>query len=141
MVRQKDQLREFDPLLHGGIVIDDVNMAAWPRESRIMIADWDEESAIDCRYSPAIIPKHTKIIITSNVNFCDNMLGGGEDAAIRRRFTRIIHITGKTYLVNPPLLPNLIAEPLNPNADIMNLGDLDGLFPADLFDGNEDMNI
>lgn len=146
LVRQKDQLREYDATIHGGIVIDDINMSVWPRESRIMIADWDEEAAIDCRYSPAIIPKHTKVIITSNVSFQDNMLGGVEDTAIRRRFTRIIHITGKTYEINPvmPAVPDvphpLFQQPLLADNDevLMGLGDeINGLFPEGLFDDDD----
>ena len=60
----------------------------------IHLCDWDEEAAIQCRYSPGIIPMHTRKVFTSNKNFRENMLHGIDEVAITRRFTKIIHING-----------------------------------------------
>lgn len=96
VVSHMDQLRDFDASRHDGIVFDDMSFAHMPREAVIHLLDWDLDRAIHCRYSPAIIPKHTRKVFTSNKRF-EDIFPHDDAGAIRRRVSRIIHVHGLTY--------------------------------------------
>lgn len=89
-----DGLKKFDE--HDGIIFDDMNFGHWPREAIIHLTDWDVPREINCRYSPATIPQHTKKIFTTNIHggaiFGDYM----GDEAIARRY-ELIEITCKLF--------------------------------------------
>lgn len=96
VVSHMDGLRDFDPNEHDGIVFDDMSFGHHPRESVIHLLDWDLERQIHCRYNCARIPMHTRKIFTSNLSF-DECFPSDSAGAIRRRVTKIIHVTGPTY--------------------------------------------
>lgn len=82
VVSHMDQLREFDPTIHDGIIFDDMDFKHLPREAQIHLLDWDVDRAIHARYNVATIPAHTKKIFTAN-KFPFNR----DDKAIDRRLT------------------------------------------------------
>lgn len=78
-----DQLLDYVPENHDGIIFDDMKFNHWPRESQIHILDTNQTRAIHCRHYTATIPRRTKKI------FCTNVYGGHifdlDDGAIERR--------------------------------------------------------
>jgi hypothetical protein len=80
-----DQLKEFDPRRHEGIIFDDMNFLHWPRESQIHLVDFDFPRSIHLRYRNALIPKNTPKIFTTNLNPLGIL--NCADPAIRRRST------------------------------------------------------
>ena len=66
LVSHIDDLLDYDPSVHDGIVIDDMSFAHWHRTAQIHITDWDNTRSIHCRYRTATIPKHTRKIFTGN---------------------------------------------------------------------------
>lgn len=83
LVSHLDQLGQFDPSKHSGIIFDDMSFLHHPRESQIHLLDQENTRAIHIRYGCAIIPPNTKKIFTTNVE------GGRifllDDGAIGRR--------------------------------------------------------
>lgn len=88
-VSHMDDLREFKPEFHSGIIFDDMSFDHMPRSAQIHITDQDDDRSLHVRYATAKIPAHTKKIFTTNVH------RGGificNDGAIERR-TQIIHL-------------------------------------------------
>jgi len=104
VVSTRDALRNFRRDMHDGIVFDDMDFTTWDREELIHLFDWDLERHIRCRYSDAVIPRFTKKIVTSNRPFDVNFHLDEAIGAIRRRFDRIVHVTGPTFSNLPPPL-------------------------------------
>jgi hypothetical protein len=105
-VTTMDDIRKFNPLIHDVIVFDDIDFKPVIRSVLLQCIDWDENSSVDLRYTPAMIPKHTKKIFISNLPFKDNMLkliSDDQDVAIRRRFSHIVHVTGPTWDARGPI--------------------------------------
>lgn len=96
-----DDLRRFDPDTHDGIVFDDMQFAHMPVTSVIHLCDWDEDRSIHCRHWCAYIPAKTRKIFTSNLSFEETFFGSGvsddHQAAVKRRFTRRIHVLTPVY--------------------------------------------
>ncbi len=96
LVSEKDQLGLFDNS-YDGIIFDDMNFTgdaeskkgAWPEHNQIHLVDQDNTRAIRIRYQDAIIPAHTKKIITTNVE--NGWVVALDVPAIRRR-TQVIHL-------------------------------------------------
>lgn len=65
-VSHMDDLLDFKPEEHDGIVFDDMDFHHLPRTAQIHITDWDNKRSIHCRYRTAQIPKHTRKIFTCN---------------------------------------------------------------------------
>lgn len=99
IVSHVDQLRDFDASIHDGIVFDDMSFHHMPREAIIHLTDWDIDRQIHCRYSCAKIPAETRKIFTANINF-EQCFPEDPSGAIRRRFTKIIHVSGNTFSSN-----------------------------------------
>ncbi len=85
MVSHMDDLLNFDPSIHSGIIFDDVSIDHFPRSAQIHIVDQTQTRSIHCRYRAAIIPSHTKKIFTTNEHNGACMLIS--DNAIRRRIS------------------------------------------------------
>lgn len=83
MVSHMDDLKNFDPSFHSGIIFDDVDVKHFPRTAQIHLVDITQDRSIHIRYSCAFIPKHTKKIFTTNE--LDGMCIDRSDPAIRRR--------------------------------------------------------
>jgi len=70
MVREIDQLLDFDKDLHDGIIFDDIDFKSTKlvnnRSLQINLTDNKMPSAIRCRYRSPVIPKGTKKIFTCN---------------------------------------------------------------------------
>lgn len=114
LVSTRDGLRHFRRDLHDGIVFDDIDFSTWEREELIHLFDWDNERTIRCRYNDAVIPRFTKKIVTSNRPFETNFHMDVDIGAIRRRFDRVVHVTGPTFTELPPTLE----VPPSPQADV-----------------------
>lgn len=67
MVSHLDQLSEYDPQVHEGILFDDMSFSHMPRPAQIHLVDVDDDRHIHIRYATALIPAGTLKIITSNV--------------------------------------------------------------------------
>ncbi len=91
IVSHVDDFKLFDPLLHDGIVFDDIGFEHWPRTARIHLVDVDEDRSINVKHSTARIPANTKKIFTTNVE--GGKIFGEADAAILRRIT-FYHFVG-----------------------------------------------
>lgn len=89
MVSHTDELIQFNPDHHSGIIFDDYSCVNLFREAVIHILDIDNDRAIHCRYQIATIPANTKKIFTTNNLdgwiFKDELRG---DRAIERRIKR-----------------------------------------------------
>lgn len=91
LVRHLDNLKNFSPKFHDGIVFDDINLKYHGREQCIAITDWDMPSDINVKHSVARIPANTRKIFTSNIMF-DEYFPEDEASAIKRRFSFIIKL-------------------------------------------------
>ena len=98
VVSHMDQLRDFNPNEHDGIVFDDMSFAHHPRETVIHLTDWDMDRAIHARYNAAVIPHNTRKIFTSNLPF-DQVFPEDHTGAIRRRFSHKITVTRPLFPV------------------------------------------
>lgn len=96
-VTHLDQLRNFNPSIHGGIVVDDVSMTEWEPTALIAIFDRDFARSIHCRYKNPEIPAGTKKIFCSNnlAHFLPGELSKVDqdtlDAITSRQF--VVHVT------------------------------------------------
>lgn len=101
VVSQMDDLRDYDPAVFDGIVFDDMDFKKMEGGNVIHLLDWDCDRPIRCRYSNAIIPKHTRKIFTSNKNWAETFVGMevhvDQQEAIRRRISHVIHVTCPTF--------------------------------------------
>ncbi len=89
LVSHIEDLRHFNPDVHGGLLFDDMDFKHIPREAQIHLVDSDDDRTIHCRYECARIPAGTRKIFTTNI-------AGGEiftigDPAIKRRI-KIRHL-------------------------------------------------
>lgn len=85
MVSHMDDLRDYDPNFHSGILFDDMDFKHTPRHSQIHLIDWDNNRSIHARYRVARIPKHTKKIFTTNETNGNIFSDMHSDRAITRR--------------------------------------------------------
>lgn len=91
LVSHMDQLGAFDPEDYDGIVFDDMNWQGdaetgkgkWKDGAQIHLVDQDNNRAIHIRYAVALIPAHTKKVITTNVHN-GAVLNWGCEAIARR---------------------------------------------------------
>lgn len=83
MINHVDQLRGYDPLIHEGVIFDDMNFSHWPRESHIHVVDVEEDRAIHCRYAYAFLPAGTRRIMTTNL--APHQMLMTADTAVARR--------------------------------------------------------
>lgn len=67
MVSHIDDLKNFDPNVHDGILFDDMEFNHVPVSAQIHLTDWDFDRSIHIRYGLANIPKNTKKVFTTNV--------------------------------------------------------------------------
>lgn len=89
LVSHIDQLRDFNPLEHDGIVFDDMNFDHWPCQSCIHILDMEQDRFIHCRHSTGFIPRGMPRIFTSNKPVMKLFNYGSceqEENAVCRRF-------------------------------------------------------
>jgi len=100
MVSHIDDLKEFNPLEHDGLVFDDMSFGHWPVTSCIHIIDMEYDRTINCRYNVGYIPAKFPRIFTSNLPL--QKLFNYDDAneeqcnAITRRVHHVI-IDNKLY--------------------------------------------
>lgn len=79
-----DNLLEFTPGVHDGIIFDDMAFAKLPRTAQIHLVDIDNDNSIHCRFRAALIPARTPhIFTTNNVDELFDL----SDSAIARRVT------------------------------------------------------
>ncbi len=82
-INHMDQLMDFDPETHEGIVFDDMDFKHMPRTAQIHILDQEEARAIHIRYTTAYIPEGTHKVFTTNEP--DGEIFAIDDGAIARR--------------------------------------------------------
>lgn len=93
LVSHMDDLREFAPDTHDGIVFDDMDFKHLPRSTQIFLADCALDRTLHCRYQNAMIPRGTKKIFTTNEeNTCFDI----SDGAIKRR-VNILRVRAKLF--------------------------------------------
>lgn len=68
VVRHRDDLGRFDPVIHDGIVFDDMDFRRWPRSECIALLDMELSSTIDIKYGTAMLPARTPRIFTTNID-------------------------------------------------------------------------
>jgi len=91
LVSEIDQLLDFDPDEHDGIVFDDMDFTdSGPkmnqgRSQQIAVTDNAMPRAVRCRYRSPVIPRGTKKIFTCN-NWCVDV----DDPAIARRIQQVL---------------------------------------------------
>lgn len=68
VVSHIDDLKDFDPSIHHGIIFDDMDFCHLPVTSQIHLLDWDMPRSIHVRYGVATIPAQTVKVFTTNVN-------------------------------------------------------------------------
>lgn len=83
LVSHIDQLSDFKPDFHSGIIFDDMSFLHHPRESQIHLLDQDNDRAIHIRYGIGFIPKNTRKVFTTNVT--NGHIFDLNDGAIKRR--------------------------------------------------------
>lgn len=88
LVSHMDDLLQFNPDKHEGLIFDDMDFKHTPRSAQIHLTDIDEPRSIHCRYQCALIPANTKKIFTTNE---DNGSIFMDDPAIKRR-TKVINL-------------------------------------------------
>lgn len=76
-----DKLKSFDPLVHGGIIFDDMVFTHWPVQSQIHLTDIVDERTVHIRYGIVTIPAETKRVFTCNYG----RFPFNDDPAIQRR--------------------------------------------------------
>jgi len=91
-VTHRDNLGEFDPDQHDGIIFDDMDFAHWPRSAQIHITDVDNPRSIDIKYGTATIPAGTRKIFTANHASIFDL----NDTAIS---SRLEHLTVDEFLI------------------------------------------
>lgn len=91
-VTHRDNLGDFDPEQHDGIIFDDMDFSHWPRSAQIHIADVDNPRSIDIKYGTATIPAHTPKIFTANHASIFDL----NDTAIS---SRLEHLTVDEFLI------------------------------------------
>jgi hypothetical protein len=65
-VNDIDKIKQFSPILHDGIVFDDVSFTMWPPTAMICLFEREVERDIRVRYSLVTIPAGTKKIFCAN---------------------------------------------------------------------------
>jgi len=80
LVKEVDDLKNFDESEHKAIVFDDFNAQGLSRESKLALFEQEDETTIRCRYENAFIPEMTIKIILCNKAWWDM-----DDPAFRRR--------------------------------------------------------
>ena len=66
LVSERDQLLDYVPGEHDGLIFDDIDFTTDPREFNISLADITMPRGIRCRYRTVTIPKRTKKIFVGN---------------------------------------------------------------------------
>lgn len=66
LVRHTEALKLYLPDEHDGIVFDDMSWQGFMGETMIHLLDWDCDSILNVKHSSVTIPKHTRVIFTSN---------------------------------------------------------------------------
>jgi hypothetical protein len=80
-VTHKDNLGDFDPEHHDGIIFDDMDFSHWPRSSQIHLIDVDNPRTLDIKYGTATIPQGVRKIFTCNF---DNIFSLNDEAISTR---------------------------------------------------------
>lgn len=93
VIMDVDDLRNFDPNCHDGIVFDDMSFNHWPFSGVVNLLDSDLTRTVRCRYQNATIPKGTRRVFTHNTEnaLIPDKLAEGQVGAILRRY-KAIHV-------------------------------------------------
>ena len=87
--------KRYDPTVHDGIVLDEVDLTFMTRTQVIALVDWDEPSTLDVRYKSFTIPAGVPKIFISNPGPAE-ILPKDPHGAIARRL-QLLHVTCPTW--------------------------------------------
>ena len=93
----ENMLRRFDPRVHDGIVLDEVDLRCFSRQQVIALFDLDEPATFDVRYRSYELPAGVRKILISNPPPV-GLLVNDEYGAIARRY-QAVQITAPTWHV------------------------------------------
>jgi len=103
IVKNIEDVRDFEPGLHDLLIFDDVNFRSESAEWAISLLDFDLERTVQARYTPVKIPPKTPMIFTTNYHMNDWQtsifpMGGNtqQQVAIERRYD-IVRITTSLF--------------------------------------------
>lgn len=73
LVSHLDDLKQFLPSLHDGIVFDDMEFTRLNPTECIHMLDWEMPRSLNVKYGSVTIPARTRKIFTSNLSFAQSM--------------------------------------------------------------------
>lgn len=88
VVDQLDELKKWDPMLHSGIIYDEVSLLHLPREAQIIHCTLNRQVAVWARFHNAILDRSRLVIFTTNLRPEQVVLF--DDPAIRRRVQVVV---------------------------------------------------
>ena len=101
--------RKFDPRVHDGLVLDEVDFRFMKREDVIALFDHDEESDLDVRFKSFTLPAGIRKIAVSNASPA-GLYPLDEPGAISRR-VKLVHITEPTWMGSPRVATTTTLKP------------------------------
>lgn len=100
LVSIMEDLKQFSPELHDGIVFDDTCLSTLPPHMLIHLTDWDLPRTINVKYGSITIPAHTRKIITSNQTLeCSVKDVSPEHLSAIKRRCQMISESTRLYIV------------------------------------------
>lgn len=99
LVSHMEDLKQFWPNQHDGIVFDDMSFKGISAEIMIHLLDWEMPRTLNVKHGSVTIPAKTRKIFTTNLDFLAWIPSAIPDqhiAAIRRRVT-IIQVNGPVF--------------------------------------------
>jgi hypothetical protein len=100
VVKNIEDVRDFEQGFHDLLILDDVNFKTRTPEWDISLLDFEHERTVDARYSPVTIPCNVPMIFTTNYPMNDwwtSIFPKGNNAAqqdaIDRRFKKVRVVT------------------------------------------------
>ena len=93
--------KQFDPNVHDGLVLDEVDLSFMSRQTAIGFVDKDEPCTLDVRYKAFKLPPVKKLLVSNPAPYPD-LYPLDPHGAIRRRLG-VLHITSQTWNAAPVL--------------------------------------
>lgn len=122
LVSHLEDLKAFRPDLHDGLVFDDMCLAGLePAVVGIHLVDWECPRTLNVKFGSITIPAETQKIFTSNKRLEDTFprsLSPEQWDAVRRRFTKVIHLESATFDRAKPQPVELSEELMQPTSPL-----------------------
>lgn len=105
-------MKAYDPKVHDGLVLDEVDLRFMKRAQVIALFDVDEPCTLDVRYKSFTLPAGLKKILISNPSPAD-LYPEDPYGAITRR-VKIVHLTQPTYHVRAQPMQQVLTPMTGP---------------------------